>query len=133
LDPPPVDDFAPEPAEVVVGAVAVVVVVVTGVAETLVPGAVDFAPVLGAVGVETWSGPVVAPVVVVGTDGVVDVVVVAPGDDGTSVAALQIWAYTDDGMGGGELALSGSLLWKRQPSTSSAGLPTGCSAGPPFA
>jgi hypothetical protein len=49
---------------------------------------------------------------------------------GTSVEALQIWAYDADAAGGGSLGLSGSLTWNLQPSTSLLGLETDCSAGP---
>ena len=52
---------------------------------------------------------------------------------GTSVDALQICAYDGATPGGGSLALSGSSVWNLQPSTSSGGLATDCSAGPSFA
>ena len=95
---------------------------------------------LGVVVVEAWSGPVAVPsVVVVVTAGgnEVGVVVVTAEDGGwdgaISVVALQICAYDAGVAGGGLLGLSGSSLWNLQPSTSSAGLATDCSAGPSLA
>jgi hypothetical protein len=61
------------------------------------------------------------------------VVVVGGGDaagGGTSVEALQIWLYDGVTAGAGAVGLSGSFSWNIQPSTSSAGLETDCSAGP---
>lgn len=67
-----------------------------------------------------------------GAGGVVSVVVGAFDEDGggTSVEALQIWAYDGATEGGGPLASSGSSSWNISPSTSSAGLETDCSVGP---
>ena len=97
----------------------------------------DVGRVLGVVVVEAWSGAVAVPsVVVVVTAGGIEVgVVVVTAEDGgwdgaTSVVALQICAYVAGVAGGGPLGLSGSSLWNLQPSTSSAGLATDCSAGP---
>jgi hypothetical protein len=98
----------------------------------------DFDPVLTAVPVVAdGAGPVLVLAVVGVTDAgavaFVLVVVAAAGDDaggGTSVEALQIWLYDGVTAGAGAVALSGSSSWKIQPSTSSAGLETGCSAGP---
>ncbi len=63
-----------------------------------------------------------------------DTVVVVAAEDvcggGTSVDALQICAYDGAATGGGSLSVSGSLSWNSQPSTSSGGLETDCSAGP---
>jgi hypothetical protein len=77
------------------------------------------------------------PVVVVLADGGAGVVVVTDGvagwDGATSLAALQICAYEACTAGGGSSVLSGWPTWNRQPSTSSAGLETECSAGPSLA
>jgi hypothetical protein len=79
------------------------------------------APVVVVVGVRDGAGCVVSVVV-----GVLD-------DDwagGTSVEALQIWAYDGATEGGGLLGVSGSLSWNLSPSTSLPGLETDCSVGP---
>jgi hypothetical protein len=110
--------------------------------EAVVPpvalGLLDLAPVLVArVLVVAGSGPGVAFAEVGVTDeaaGVAAVVVgVGPSAawaGGTSVEALQIWAYEGATEGGGSLGFAGSSLWNIKPSTSSAGLETDCSAGP---
>ena len=78
--------------------------------------------VLTVVGVTDRGGAVLVSVVVVGADG--DCV------GGTSVDVLQICAYDGLTAGGGSLGPAGSSVWNLQPSTSSAGLETECSAGP---
>jgi hypothetical protein len=82
--------------------------------------------VVGVADAEDETAPVAAVVVVVGAAG---------GDGvcwggGTSVDALQIWAYEGVTAGGGSLGLAGSLDWNRSPSTSSEGFEADCSVGP---
>ncbi len=79
------------------------------------------APVGAVVGVKDGAGWVVSVVVGVFDD---------DSDGGTSVEALQIWAYDGATEGGGLLGVSGSSSWNLSPSTSLAGLETDCSVGP---